>query len=71
MASALSLVDLRPAGDLVSAWHAIGANTSLNLSGRPQRRLGPLATAQVYAADGRAMIVSPTLQEAHDHHHPL
>jgi phosphorylase kinase alpha/beta subunit len=65
---ALAQSDLRPAGDLVSAWTRIGANTTLGLTGRPARRLGPLATAAVYEAEGRPVVVSPTLQEAHDHH---
>lgn len=68
IANALTLTDLRPASDLVSAWHRIGVNETLNLTGRPERRLGPLATAHVYEADGRMVVISPTLQEAHDHH---
>jgi phosphorylase kinase alpha/beta subunit len=68
IANALSKCDLRPAGDLVAAWTRIGANTTLGLSGRPERRLGPLATAYVYEAEGRPVLVSPTLQEAHDYH---
>jgi phosphorylase kinase alpha/beta subunit len=68
IASALTKCDLRPAGDLVAAWTRIGANEGLALTGRPERRLGPLATAWVYEADGRSVLVSPTLQEAHDYH---
>jgi phosphorylase kinase alpha/beta subunit len=68
IANALTKCDLRPAGDLVSAWTRIGANDGLALTGRPERRLGPLATANVYQADGRPVLVSPTLQEAHDYH---
>ncbi len=65
---ALSKCDLRPAGDLVSAWTRIGANEALGLTGRPERRLGPLANAWVYEANGRTVLVSPTLLEAHDYH---
>jgi phosphorylase kinase alpha/beta subunit len=68
IANALTKCDLRPAGDLVGAWTRIGANETLSLTGRPERRLGPLATANVYQADGRPVLVSPTLQEAHDYH---
>jgi phosphorylase kinase alpha/beta subunit len=68
IANALTHCDLRPAGDLVAAWTRIGANEGLGLSGRPERRLGPLATANVYEAEGRPVLVSPTLQEAHDYH---
>lgn len=68
MANALAQCDLRPAGDLVSAWTRIGANEKLGLTGRPERRLGPLATAFVYEAADRPVLVSPTLQEAHDYH---
>jgi phosphorylase kinase alpha/beta subunit len=68
IASALTKCDLRPAGDLVAAWTRIGANESLSLTGRPDRRLGPLANAWVYEADGRKVLVSPTLLEAHDYH---
>jgi phosphorylase kinase alpha/beta subunit len=68
IASALSKCDLRPAGDLVAAWTRIGANEGLGLTGRPERRLGPLANAWVYEADGRTVLVSPTLLEAHDYH---
>lgn len=68
IASALSQCDLRPAGDLVSAWTRVGANENLGLTGRPDRRLGPLANAWIYEADGRTVLVSPTLLEAHDYH---
>jgi phosphorylase kinase alpha/beta subunit len=68
IANALSQCDLRPAGDLVAAWTRIGANETLAITGRPERRLGPLATAYVYEAGGRPVLVSPTLQEAHDYH---
>lgn len=68
IATALSKCDLRPVGDLVSAWTRIGANKSLNITGRPERRLGPLANAWIYEADGRTVLASPTLLEAHDYH---
>jgi phosphorylase kinase alpha/beta subunit len=68
IAYALTKCDLRPAGDLVSAWTRIGANQSLGLTGRPERRLGPLANAWIYEANGRTVLVSPTLLEAQDYH---
>lgn len=68
IANALLKCDLRPAGDLVAAWTRIGANHDLGLQGRPERRLGPLANAWIYEADGRPVIVSPTLLEAQDYH---
>jgi phosphorylase kinase alpha/beta subunit len=68
IAHALTKCDLRPAGDLVAAWTRIGANEGLGLTGRPDRRLGPLANAWVYEAEGRTVLVSPTLLEAHDYH---
>jgi phosphorylase kinase alpha/beta subunit len=68
IANALLKCDLRPAGDLIGAWTRIGANGQLGLSGRPERRLGPLANAWIYEADGRSVVVSPTLLEAHDYH---
>jgi phosphorylase kinase alpha/beta subunit len=68
IANVLLKCDLRPAGDLVAAWTRIGANAGLGLSGRPDRRLGPLANAWIYEADGRPVVFSPTLLEAHDYH---
>ena len=68
IAYAFTQCDLRPAGDLVSAWTHIGANNNLTMTGRPDRRLGPLANAWVYQADGRKILFSPTLLEAHDYH---
>ena len=68
IANTLLKCDLRPAGDLVTAFSRIGANAQLGLSGRPERRLGPLANAWVYEAAGRPVIFSPTLLEAHDYH---
>lgn len=61
-------VIIRPAGDLVNVWTRIGANANLRLTGRPEKRLGPLANAYVYQAEGRAVLFSATLMEAHDHH---
>ncbi|MFM1975932.1 MAG: hypothetical protein RL145_778, partial [Pseudomonadota bacterium] len=61
-------VMIRPAGDLVSVWTQIGKNARLRLTGRPEKRLGPLANAYVYEADGRHVLFSATLLEAHDHH---
>ena len=63
-----SSVLIRPAGDLVSAWTQIGTNAHLGLTGRPEKRLGPLAYAYLYEADGRPVLFSATLLEAHDHH---
>ncbi len=59
---------IRPAGDLVSVWKQIGANARLHLTGRPEKRLGPLANAYIYAAAGRHILFSDTLLEARDHH---
>ncbi len=63
-----SEVSIRPAGDLVSVWTQIGRNEHLRLTGRPEKRLGPLANAYVYEAEGRHVLFSATLLEAHDHH---
>jgi phosphorylase kinase alpha/beta subunit len=56
------------AGDLVRAWSRLGACPELGLTGRSERRMGPLAAAQIYRTQDRPCIVSPTLLEAHDHH---
>lgn len=63
-----SEVSIRPAGDLVSVWTQIGRNEHLRLTGRPEKRLGPLANAYVYEAEGQHVLFSATLLEAHDHH---
>jgi phosphorylase kinase alpha/beta subunit len=68
MADLGSDVIIRPAGDLVSVWTQIGRNEHLRLTGRPEKRLGPLANAYVYEAEGRPVLFSATLLEAHDHH---
>ncbi|MEN9874043.1 MAG: hypothetical protein RL186_940, partial [Pseudomonadota bacterium] len=60
--------DVRPAGDLVEAWTRIGVNDGLGLSGRPARRLGPLANAILYDSNGRKTVFAPTLLEAQDYH---
>jgi phosphorylase kinase alpha/beta subunit len=68
MADLGSDVIIRPAGDLVSVWTQIGRNEHLRLTGRPEKRLGPLANAYIYEAEGRHVLFSATLLEAHDHH---
>ncbi|MCA3693066.1 glycoside hydrolase family 15 protein [Aquidulcibacter sp.] len=68
MAELGSEVTIRPAGDLVSVWTQIGSNADLGLTGRPEKRLGPLANAYIYEAEGQPVVFSATLLEAHDHH---
>ena len=68
MAEVQSHAMVRPAGDLVSVWTHIGANCDLGLTGRPDKRLGPLANAYVYQVAGQPLVFSPTLLDAHDHH---
>lgn len=59
-------LELRPSSVLTGLLSRLGENPRLGLSGRPQRRLGSLATSQVYTLDGRTVLFLPPFLDGHD-----
>ncbi len=66
-----TLQDIRPinvitAPGLVETYTHVGASKSLNLTGRPRRRLQSLATSQTYQINGKANLCLSWIQSEHD-----
>lgn len=66
-----TLKDIRPinvitAPGLVDTYTHVGANKTLNLSGRPRRRLQSLATSQTYQINGKSSLCLSWIQSEHD-----
>jgi len=60
--SEISPIGVITADELVQCYRKVGANESLNLTGRPKRRLQGLATAQTYHFNGKAYLSLSSLQ---------
>lgn len=58
----ISPINVITAEELVECYRRVGANESLNLTGRPKRRLQGLATAQTYTFNGNAYLSLSSLQ---------
>lgn len=58
----ISPIGVITAEELVECYRKVGANKSLNLTGRPKRRLQGLATAQTYTFNGKGFISLSSLQ---------
>ena len=59
-------IAVRPADQLMQAYAWLGVNHKLGLSGRPARRMRPLATAQVYELAGERMVFLPQFLNQND-----
>ena len=53
-------IQVRRAGELAEAYHQIGRNDPLRLTGRPVRRLRSLTTSKVFQIQGRTMVFLPS-----------
>lgn len=53
-------IQVRRAAELAEAYHQIGRNDSMHLTGRPIRRLRSLTTSKVFQVQGRSMVFLPS-----------
>ena len=67
-------IEVRRAGELSAAYHQIGRNDRLGLTGRPIRRLRSLTTSKVFRIRGQLMVFLPSFLDPQqfyltlDHH---
>lgn len=52
-------IRLQGAGELADAYHQIGRNTKLGLSGRPPRRLQTISTSRIFRLTGEVVVCPP------------
>ncbi len=60
----LEPVQVRRAGDLSAAYHHIGRNDKLGMTGRPIRRLRSLTTSKVFRIRGEMMVFLPSFLDS-------
>jgi len=56
-------VQIHPSNSLGNLYTALGQNTKLNLSGRPNRPIGSIGTCKVYRINGEIHVFTPVFME--------
>ncbi|MGO8673166.1 MAG: glycoside hydrolase family 15 protein [Capsulimonadaceae bacterium] len=57
-------IQVRRSGELAAAYHQIGRNDKIGLTGRPERRLRSLTTSKVFIIRGQLMVFLPSFLDA-------